>query len=183
MSYQMLRDMIAARPKAFAFAAFLAVLNLAVLLYLSLWQQPELEKAQLEWFAKRDALAKGEILGDATRYQNGVRDLELFQKRLLPKKDFAALLSRMYETARSNSLSLKGISYQPEPIKGEQLFSYGISFTVSGKYASVKSFLADLVRYPEMLTVDSVSLSNTKSTEESVNLRVQVTAYLKTEGA
>jgi len=183
MSYQMLRDMIAARPRSFAFVAFLAVLNLAALLYLSLWQRPELEKARVDWFARREALARGEIQGDATRFQNGVRDLDLFQKRLAPKKDFAALLSRMYQTAKDNSLSLNGISYKPAQIKGEEMLTYGISFTVSGNYASVKSFLADLVRYPEMVTVDSISLNSASPTEESVNLRVQTTAYLKSEGA
>lgn len=183
MNFQMLRDMIAARRNSFAFIAFLALLNLSVLLFLSLWQQPELKKAQVEWFAKRDALAKGEVLGDAARYHNGVRDLELFQKRLVPKKEFAGLLSQIYETAKNNSLTLKGVSYKPAPVKGEALLSYGISFTVQGKYASVKSFLADLVRYPEMVTVDSVALNNPNSIEESVNLKVQVTAYLKTEGA
>ncbi|HBA89161.1 MAG TPA: pilus assembly protein PilO [Geobacter sp.] len=186
MSYQMLRDIIAARPKSFAFIAFLALLALTVTLYLSLWQQPELEKAQMQWFAKRQALAKGEMVGDATRYHNGVRDLELFRKRLPLKKDFASVLGRIYDTARNNSLSMKGVALRPANLKGEEgkgIFSYGVTFTLTGRYAGVKSFLADLARYPEMVTVDSVTLANTSQTEEAVSLSVQLTAYLKTEGA
>jgi type IV pilus assembly protein PilO len=183
MNYEMLREMIGARRKSFVFLAFLAVLTLALLLYLSLWQKPELEKAQSDWFAKREALASGQSIGTATGYQNGVRDLGLFQKRLIPKKGFAGFLGEMFETARSNSLSLKGISYKPTLIADEGIVSYGISFTVSGKYASVKSFIADLARYPEMVTLDSLSLNNTSPTEESVDLKVQMTAYLKMEGA
>ncbi|HBG08059.1 MAG: pilus assembly protein PilO [Geobacteraceae bacterium GWC2_58_44] len=183
MSYQMLRDMIGVRRNSFAFAGFLAVLNIALLLYLSLWQQPELAKAQSEWFAQRQALASGQSLGSAARYQEGVRDLELFQQRLIPKKNFAGFLSELFESAKSNSLSMKGIVYKATPMKPEGMLSYGISFTVSGKYAAVKSFIADLSRYPEMVTLDAVSLNSTSKTEESVNLRVQMTAYLKMEGA
>jgi type IV pilus assembly protein PilO len=183
MNYEMLRDIIGARRKSLAFLAFSAVLTLALLLYLSLWQRPALEKAQNDWFARRDALASGQSVGTAASYQNGMRDLALFQKRILLKKDFPGLLSELFETAKSNSLTLKGINYKPTLIKEEGLISYSISFTVLGKYASLKSFIADLARYPEMVTVDAVSLSSTKPTEESVDLKVQITAYMKMEGA
>ena len=185
MNYHLLRDMIAARSKSFASLAFLVLLALGCQLYLSLWQRPGLEKAQVAWFAKRDALAKGETLADSTRYRNGVRDLEELEKRLVPKKEFAALLSQVYGTAEGNSVSLTKISYKPafEKDRVGEILPYGISFTVSGKYASVKSFLADLVRYRELLTVDAVSLSSQSQTEESVTLNLDATVFLKTEGA
>lgn len=186
MNYQMLRDILAARPKSLTFIAFLALLALAGTLYLSLWQQPELEKAQTQWFAKREALAKGETLADATRYHNAARDLELFEKRLVPKKDLASLLERVYDTAKNNSLAMKGVTFKPAKLKGEEgkgILTYGVSFTLTGRYGEVKSFLADISRYPEMVTVDSVALENTSQTEEAVSLKLQLTAYLKTEGA
>ena len=185
MSYEMLRDMIAARPKSFSALAFLVLLALGCQLFLSTWQRPALEKAQVAWFAKRDALAKGETLADSTRYRNGVRDMEALEKRLVPKKELAALLSQVYDTAKENSVTLAKISYTPATEKDRvgRILPYGISFTVSGKYASVKSFLADLVRYRELLTVDAVSLSNQSQTEESVTLNIGATVFLKTEGA
>ena len=182
MNYQMLREMLGARRKSFALLAFLALLNLAILLYLSLWQQPELERAQNAWFTKRDALANGQGPQLSDRYRVGARDLVLFQQRLIPKKGFPAFLGELFETAGNNALQLKGISYKPTLVKDEGVISYGIAFTVSGKYASVKSFLADLARYPQMVTLDAVSLSNASQTEESVELKVQMTAYLKLEG-
>jgi type IV pilus assembly protein PilO len=183
MNYRMLRDMIGARPKSFAFLALLALSSLALVLFHSFWQQPELERAQSDWFAKRQALASGQLQRSADRYKSGVHDLELFQQRLIPKKDFARFLGRLFDTARGNSLPVRGITYKPTLIKEEGILSYGIAFTVSGKYPSVKSFLADLARYPEMVTIDSVALTNASQTEETVELRVQMTAYLKVEGA
>ena len=146
MNYQILRETIAARRNSFIFLAFLALMNLAALLYLSFWQEPELAKAQNDWFAQREALARGQRVGAAERYQAGARDLALFQQRLIPKKGFPGFLSELFATAKGHSLQLKGISYKPTPIKEEGLVSYGMAFTVSGKYASVKSFLAELAR-------------------------------------
>lgn len=182
MNYEIVRDMISARRNAFAFLAFLAVLNLALLFYLSIWQNPKLAKAQSDWFAQREAAASGQSVGTVARYQKGLRDLALFQERIIPKKNFAGFLSQLFESARSNSLSIKGITYKPTVLTPEKMISYGISFTVSGKYASVKSFIADLSGYREMATLESLSLNSTSPTEESVDLKVQMTAYLKMEG-
>ncbi|BCG48094.1 Predicted secretion system W protein PilO-like [Citrifermentans bremense] len=184
MNFQILRDIVAARGKSLAFLAFLLLLATAVQLYLSLWQRPALEKAQVEWFARRDAIARGEAVGDASRYHNGMRDLAEFQKRLVPKERFPALMSQIYDSAKKNSLSLKGVSYKPGKLKDQkQIATYGVSFTVSGHYGSVKSFIADLLRYNELITVDSIALGSQSQTEEMVNLRVQTTVYMKTEGA
>jgi type IV pilus assembly protein PilO len=183
MNYEMLREIIALRRKWFGFLVFLALVNLALFLYLSFWQEPELTKAQNAWFAKRDAAASGADQGVAARYRDGLRDLGQFQNRLIPKKDFAAFLSELFATAKGNSVPISGITYKPSVIAEEGLVSYGIGFTVSGKYAAVKSFIADLARYPEMVTVDAISLANPSQTEESVGLRVEMTVYLKPEGA
>ena len=184
MNYQMLLDMIAARRKSFAFIAFLALLALGVGIFLSAYQKPELEEAQKAWFAKRDSLARGEIQADATKYQQGMRDLETFRKHLVAKKEFPALLERLYDTAKHNSLALNGITYKPgkEKVKGTRVVTYGISFNVTGKYGAIKSFLGDLARYQEMLVIESISLSNSSATEEKVDLKVVTTLYL-TEGA
>lgn len=184
MNYEILRDIVAARGKMLAFLGFLLLLAAAAQLYLSSWQRPALEKAQVEWFSRREAIARGEALGDAARYHNGMRDLEEFQKRLVPKERFPALMSQLYDSAKSNSLALKGVTFKPGNIKGEkQIVTYGVSFTVSGRYASVKKFISDLLRYKELVTVDSISLGSQSATEETVNLKVQTTVYLKTEGA
>ncbi|WP_224981449.1 type 4a pilus biogenesis protein PilO [Geomonas agri] len=184
MNYQMLLDMLVARRKSFAFIGFLALLVLAAELYISSYQRPELGKVQQAWFAKRDALARGETQADATKYQQGMRDLDEFRKYLVPKKELPALLTRLYDTAKKNSVALNGITYKPgkEKVKGSQVLTYGISFNATGKYGSVKSFLADLARLREMLVIEGVSLSNTSATEENVELRISTTVYL-TEGA
>jgi len=183
MNYPMLREIIMARRKSFVLLAFLVLADLALVLFLSLWQQPELERTQNDWFVRRDAAARGVDRGVSARYRDGERDLAQFQKRFIAKRDFAGFLSELFALAGTNSLALKGITYKPTLIKDTGLLSYGISFNVTGKYAGIKSFLADLARLPKMVTLDSVSLGNSSSIEESVDLKVQLTVYLTTEGA
>lgn len=185
MNSQVLRDIVAARPKTLAFLAFLAFLNVALFLYLSAWQRPKLEQARSEWSAGRAAAASGQSASSAAiLYQKNVRDLQLFEQRFIPKKDFAAFLSRVFQSAQAHSLSIKGITYSPTPVKEDpRLIAYAISFTVSGKYAAVKGLIADVEKFPEMVTLNSLALNNTSQTEESVDLKMTLIAYLKKEGA
>lgn len=183
MNYETLREIVAARPKSFLLLGFLVVLNLALYSYLSGWQRPELQQVQDEWFAKRQLQAAGQSPVVGKSYADTQRDLALFQKRLIPKPEFAAFLSKLFGTAKSDQLSLRGISYIPSVIKEQPgVVSYQLAFSLSGSYASIKRFIADLSRYPEAVTLDSVSLGNSSQTSEMVDLQVHVTVYLKMEG-
>ena len=183
MNSELLRDIIAVRRRSFGLLAFLVLVDLSLFLFLSFWQQPELEKAQNDWFAKREAAARGVDRGVSASYREKERALGLFRERIIDKKEFAGFLSELFAAAKGSSLTLKSITYKPTPVKAERLMSYSISFDVTGKYAGVKSFIADLARLPKLVTVDSISLGSSSRTEELVDLRVQLTVLLKTEGA
>ena len=92
------------------------------------------------------------------------------------------MIGDIFETAASNSLKVGGITYKPAPNKDENLLAYSIAFNVTGKYAAVKSFLADLMRSREIMTIDNISLNSISATEDSDDLRVQLTAYFRMEG-
>jgi len=183
MNLAMIGEIFAVRRRAFVLLAVVALADLALVLYLSVWQKPALERTLSEWSAKRDAAARGTERSAGLRYREAERDLAKLQERFIPKKEFAGFLSDLFGIAKGNSLRLNGISYKPGVIKDEGLVTYGLSFTVTGKYAAVKSFVADLVRLPKMVTLDSISLGNSSKTEEIVDLKVQLTVYLKPEGA
>lgn len=183
MNLAMIGEIFAVRRRVFVLLAVVALADLALVLNLSVWQKPALERTLSEWSAKRDAAARGTERSATLRYRDAERDLVKVQDRFILKKEFAAYLSDLFGMAKGNSLRLKGISYKPAVIKDEGLVTYGLSFTVTGKYAAVKSFIADLVRFPKMVTLDSISLDSGSQTEEIVNLKVQLTVYLKPEGA
>ena len=109
-------------------------------------------------------------------------DIGRWRALIPPKKDLARIVGEIYEIAKSNSLSVGGISYKTEQIKSEKLLSYIIGLTVSGRYAAVKSFIADIGRMRDIVTIDDISLNNPKLTEEVVSLRLNLTLYLRPEG-
>jgi type IV pilus assembly protein PilO len=182
MNAKLLEQILRARLKTFIFIGVMVLANVGLYVYVSVFQVPRLAGLQNAWFEKRRAAEKGTLKDAAAIYRQGTADLEAWRARVAPKKDFARVIGDIFETAASNSLKVGGIAYKPAPNKDENLIAYSIAFNVTGKYAAVKSFLADLMRSREIMTVDNVSLNSTSATEESDDLRVQLTAYFRTEG-
>jgi len=183
MNLDLIKDIYAQRRRVFGLIFFLVLVNLALVLYVSQWQQPQLDRAASELRAHEQAALKGMDRGEGARYRDNQRDLATFNERYIAKQDFAAFLSELFGFAKAHSLSMKGINYQPSVVKNQPLVTYVITFSLSGKYSGVKGFIAELARYPKLVVLNSVSLANTSKTEESVDLKVQLTVYLKTEGA
>jgi type IV pilus assembly protein PilO len=88
----------------------------------------------------------------------------------------------LLEAAASSAVEVGAISYKPVSIKEEALLSYQLSFSVSGRYAAVKSYLSDLQKNPELIVVDTVSFSNSDLFVENVVMALHITVYLR-EGA
>ena len=108
----------------------------------------------------------------------GRQDLKAWRAKILPKKNFPQFIGNLFDIAGNNSLGINGISYKSTELN-EGLAAYTIEFNLSGKYAAVKSFVSDIQQLHEMITIDSVSLSSSKNTEDSVSLKVRMTVYLR----
>ncbi len=120
-------------------------------------------------------------MDSADVYRQGTADLATWRARIYPKKEFARFIGEIFETATNNSLKVGAITYKPQQVKGEDLLAYSFGFNVSGKYAAIKSFIADIQRLREIAVIDNISLSG-KATEESIEMRLQLTAYFRVEG-
>jgi type IV pilus assembly protein PilO len=183
MNYEMLREIVRLKRAPLILLGFLLAGALSAVGYGAFFQRPALARAE-DALAKARQQAAGSAAGTpASRYHAAQKELALFRERVMDKKAFPSFLARVFETAQRNSLSLKQVNYKPTPIAGEGLLNYEIGFTVSGRYDSVKSFISELTRFREIVVIDSISLMNPSATEERIDLRVQMTTYLKTEGA
>lgn len=182
MTHKQVRDIVSQRRIPLVALAFLLFANVVVYGYLTSYQQPELDRVRGEWFARRRAAAAGERdQSRPTLYAHGVKDLEQWRSRVMVKRDFAPFLSRLFTAATRHNLQLTGITYKPAVERGKAMTSYAISFSVKGKYGEIKSFLSDLLTVREMVVVDGVSLNSAKSTEEQVELKLQLTTYFRLE--
>lgn len=183
IKYKFILETIRARRKPVIFMAVLLLLNVCSYLYLTIYQEPLLESLQNNWFEKRQKISSMAVVDPAMVYEQGTRDLKAWASRIPPKKDFARFLGDLFETAASNNLSVKSVTYKPNLIKDEGLLAYTIGFSVSGNYAAVKSFISDIARSRQIVTIENLSLNNSSSTQEAIELKLQLITYLRVEGA
>lgn len=180
MNIKLIKEILKAQPKTFIVIGALISVNIGIYLYASFYQIPRLEELQSSYFSKRRPAGE-RALDTASVYRQGEEDLKAWRARIIPKKGFAAYLGSLFETAANNSLAPKGMSYKITQLKDESLIAYTMDFNVTGKYGAVKRFIADLGRMREIMTIDNISLSNSKATEDAVALKVQLTVYLRPE--
>jgi type IV pilus assembly protein PilO len=181
MNVKLIQEIIKAQPKIFVVIVALLLSNACLYLYASVYQSPRLESLQNKWFEKRKSATGGPHLDTSAVYRQGKNDLKLWNARILPKKEYARFIGSLFDIAANNSLVFKGVTYKVVQLTDENLVAYSLDFNVTGKYAAVKSFLSDIGRMRDIVTIDNISLNNSKVIEDAVTLKVQLTVYLRME--
>ncbi len=181
MNVKLLKEILKAQPKTFIAIALLILLNVSLYLFASGYLAPRLESLQSKRLEMRAALTRGAATDTTAVYRQGENDLKLWRARILKKKEFARFLGTLFEAATNNSLAFKGVTYKVSQLADQDLTAYSLDLNVSGKYAAVKSFISDLGRMHEMVTIDNIAINNPKVTEDVVELKVQLTVYLRME--
>lgn len=158
---------------------FLLLLNVTLGVAVSGYQRSSLADLQTRWSDLRRQAAQAGLVDAATLHRQGAADLEKLKERIPEKRQFARVLSDLLEDAASSAVEVGPISYKPVQIKEEALLSYQLSFSVSGGYAAVKSYLSDLQKNPELIVVDAVVFSNSDPFVEKVVMGLKLTIYLR----
>ena len=179
---QYLLEIIRQKMRLVMVILVLLLINVALMVAISAYQLPSLADLQTRWSTlRRQAAGSGQI-DTAKLYQQSLSDLEKLKTRIPEKRQFARVLRDLLEAAANSAVEVGSISYKPEIIKEEPLLSYQLTFSVTGSYAAVKSYLADLQGNPELLVVDTVNFSNSDLLVEKVVMNLHITVYLR-EGA
>jgi type IV pilus assembly protein PilO len=181
MNITVLLQIIRARRNYFIAISVLILINIGLFIYYSSFLDPKVVSLQKNWSEKRLAGAGEAVKDTAAIYRQGTEDLAVWRSKIYPKKDFARFIGELFETATNKTLKVGSITYKPQLVKGDNLLAYSIGFNVSGNYAEIKNFLADIERMREIAVIDNVSL-NAKSSEENVDMKLQMTAYFRVEG-
>lgn len=171
------------RKKSFAVIAALVAMNVLLFSFIVFYQNSRLQDLQATWFEQRRLAKAGESRAPIAIFRDGKADLATFRERIPEKREYTRLVGELLELAENNGLSTGSITYKPSEIKNENLVTYAVTMNVAGKYAGIKSLIFDIQRLPEIITIDSLALNGEGLTEESVDMRLQLTVYLKTEGA
>ena len=176
---QFLFEIIRQKWRLLSIILVLVLLNIALGTVISMQQIPHLADLHMTWNDLRRQLAGTGQVDAATLYHQNAADLETLKKRIPEKREFARVLSELYADATSSSVELGSVNYKVAQIKGEPLLAYELSLTVTGSYAAVKSYLADLEKKRELLVIDSVSFANSDPLVEHIAMDLHITVYLQ----
>lgn len=157
----------------------LLVLTIALFVVVDLYQEQEIAAAQLKWGELRRQVAGAGVRDVSATFRQGRADLETLQGRIPTKRQFPRLLGEILEQAASSGVATGPINYKPHVLKEQKLLAYELSLGVSGGYAAIKSFLADLLKNRELIIVEDVSFTNSDLYEENVTMDLHLTIYLR----
>ncbi len=181
---QVLLELIQQKKRTLITAALLLLLNIGLYAVVTGYLEPGVITARTTWNDLRQRIAVAGRADVASVYRRGTDDLKKLMTRIPAKRQFPRVLGDILDAAASSAVATGAVSYKPEAVKGQDLLAYGVSMTVSGSYAAVKSFLADLQKNSEMIVIESVNLSKTDLYEENVVMDLRLTIYLQgKEGA
>jgi Tfp pilus assembly protein PilN len=177
---QAIEEILRLRRRILILILVLVLLNVGLLIVAALYQAPALDRARTTWGDLRRRAGIAGRTDVAAIYRGGRADLEQLRTHIPLKRQFPRLLAGIFETASSDGVSVGSIAYKPASVKnGTGLLLYGISLSVSGSYAAVKNFLADLQNRDELLVVEGLGMSNSDPFEERVVMDLRLTMYLQ----
>jgi type IV pilus assembly protein PilO len=181
---QALLELFRQKKRTLIMALALLLLNIGLYVVTAGYLEPKISATQVSWTDLRQRIAVAGKADVATVYRRGVDDLKKLGLRFPAKRQFPRVLGDILDAAASSAVVTSNVSYKPQAIKDQNLLAYGISMTVGGSYAAVKSLLGDLQNKSEMIVIDGISLSNSDLYEENVVLDLRLTVYLQgKEGA
>jgi type IV pilus assembly protein PilO len=174
MMLRVLLEIVRQRRRQLLFIGALVLVGIIAYFTRILLLQEQLVSARREWSNQRTQVKQKSFLGKAEQYDTWVRDYALFAARIPPQRDFARIISDLFETAENNSLSVGSVTYKPEKSRAGYL-EYTITLDLTGTYGGIKSFLADINQARDLITINTLGLSKSgKLFEEEVKLRVSL---------
>lgn len=163
-------------------ALLLLVVNIAVYAVNYGYLDSSVNEARQKWHELRRRVSVAERGDVSVVYRQALADLEKLSALIPLKRQFPSVLGDILDAAASSNVVIGTVTYKPQVVKNEDLLAYSINMSVSGSYAAVKSFLADLQKNRELVVIEAVALSNRDPFEENVSMNVNLTVYLR-EGA
>lgn len=181
---QAFRELFRQKRRLLIALAVLLLLDIGLFITLNVYLEPAIIVAQASWNDLRQRVAVAGRSDVASVYLRGIDDVSKITLKIPSKRQFPRVLGDILDSAASSGVVTGTVNYKPQVVKGHDLLIYGVSMTVSGSYAAIKSYLGDLQKISELIVVESISLSNSDLYEENVVMDLRLSIYLQgKEGA
>ena len=114
-------------------------------------------------------------------FRQGLVDLHTLSGEIPDIDKFTGLLEDLFAMARKTNLAIDQVTYNPSPVKGEDLVSYSLAFAVSGDYGQVKKFIYLIEHSPRLVAIEALTLNSAGArTPGEINLGLNLTTYFRT---
>jgi Tfp pilus assembly protein PilO len=135
--------------------------------------------AQVERERQRGAAARER----AGAVRDNERDSRRFYREVVGsrEKTLLPLLRRLAEIASQLGLRPSNSSYKPDEVKGAPLTRFVITLPITGTYREVVSFLDQLERLPQFVTVDRLAIRGPSAGDGPTDLDLTLSAYFLAE--
>jgi Tfp pilus assembly protein PilO len=119
----------------------------------------------------------------AIAVRDNERDSKRFYKEVVGSRDetLLPLLRRLGEIASELGLQPATSTYKPEEVKGAPLTRFVITLPITGTYRDVVSFLDQLERLPQFVTVDRLAIRGPSAGDGPTDLDLTLSAYFLAE--
>jgi Tfp pilus assembly protein PilO len=144
----------------------------------------ESRRAALKATVERERSFQAAALERAGAIRDNERDARRFYQELVGsrEKTLLPLLRHIGEIASSLGLEQAHSAYKPEEVKGARLTRFVITLPITGTYPEVVSFLDQLERLPQFVTVDRIGIRGPSTGEGPTDLDLTLSAYFLEEG-
>lgn len=177
---QIIAEIVRQKWQQLLVIGILLLSNIGIAVYVSSYQELEFGQLSTQWNSVRQQGASASRVDAAALFRQANADLEKLKNTRIPeKRDFAKILGELYEAAATNAVDFDRVGYKAAPIKEDGLLAYELTLAVTGNYAAVKSFLADLQKYSHLLVIESVAFANSDLFMEHVTMDLRLTLYVR----
>lgn len=114
-------------------------------------------------------------------YQRGKADLDRFMAMIPAQQQFTALVAELFKMSEAAGLEISSVNYQPKELKDQQLLQYGLSFSVTGQYAQLKKFIAQIETSNRIVAIESIALRGKPEDDRGVSLQLQLVTFFKAD--
>jgi len=108
----------------------------------------------------------------------GLREVNEFSQGYPRRTDLVGLMSQLTKLAKSLSLQVPEVNYQPSELKEIALTKVAVSMGIEGSYGKIRRFLYELEGVRRFLVIERLSLSDPKGTSD-LQVRLQLALYLR----
>lgn len=151
----------------------------ATIWYATLHQAILISEQQGRWHVKRrQADLRGAEQGQA-QYRSNLQGLRELSSSIPFRHEFPRVISEILDLMTLHGTDPGPMQYKPRKTELDGMIAYGMTCAATGSYPDLKRLIGDLERLDGISTLDAISFANPDGADDTVELKLELTVYLR----